>query len=422
MSNFSLRRQAAYAFLLFLLLVLLAPRAGHVGDAEFWVRWASYIFEHGLGNVYQLQDNTYNPFYHYVLWLFGVLMGSTAKINYYHYLIKGLVLIFDFAGAFWAASLVPERERRSGLALLLLFNIGYLYNTLIWGQIDAIYTFFAFGAVVLAVQQRATASMVCYLLALMTKTQAIMFLPPLLLLWAPLWWQRPWYLVRAVGATALVGLLVLAPFMWWSWENYAPRILDFNFHVINIFPIVTVNAFNVWYLLIPSTESTFVGDALPFAGLTYHLWGLLLFCAAAVLALLPLLLEVVARLRVRFAGGLAGPVPNMALAMLSVGLVPLAFAFFNTQMHERYWHATLLFMAAYGFLRRDYSVFALVSVAYFLNLEAVLKYLQLLNYEVLIFRPQFVASLFGLALGLALFKLYRLAAWRENWQRIRQGA
>ncbi len=421
MGNYSLRRQAAYGALLFVLLLLLVPRAGHEGDAWYWVRWASYIFEYGLGNVYQLADNTYNPFFQYVLWLFGRLMGSVAKIQHYQHWIKALVLVFDFAGAYWAAALVPQRKRRAGLALLLLLNLGYLYNTLIWGQIDAIYTFFAFGAVVLAVQRRAAGSMVCYLLALMTKTQAIMFLPPLLLLWVPLWWQRPVRLVRAVLSSAGLGLLLLAPFMWWSWENYAPRIFAFNFQVIDIFPILSVNAYNFWYLLVPELAAAPTGDWLPLAGLTYYKWGLLLFCAASGLALLPLALLAVAGLRQRFAGPSA-LAPDMAVVLLSCGLVPLAFAFFNTQMHERYWHATVLFMAAYGFLRRDYWVFGLVSVAYFLNLEGALHFLNLLNYNVLIFKPQFVAALFGLALVLGLVKLYRLTAWRESWQRIVPGA
>ena len=84
-------------------------------------------------------------------------------------------------------------------------------------------------------------------------------------------------------------------------------------------------------------------------------------------------------------------------------------AFFNTQMHERYWHASLLFLASYAFLSRNYWPFALVSVAYFLNLEATLHFLDLHNYKVLIFNSRFVAGIFALAIVLAFSSLYRLA-------------
>ena len=103
-------------------------------------------------------------------------------------------------------------------------------------------------------------------------------------------------------------------------------------------------------------------------------------------------------------------------------MIPLLFAFFNTQMHERYWHAAVLFLAAYGFLRRDYWPYVLVSVAYFLNLEGVLRFLQLKKYSVLIFDPRFVAGLFALAIVLGLIKLYRITPWRADWHLIRRGS
>ncbi|RZK23383.1 MAG: hypothetical protein EOO63_17720, partial [Hymenobacter sp.] len=65
MSVFSFRQQVVFAFLLFVLLLLLVPRAGYDGDVHYWIEWASYIFEHGLGNVYQLESNNYNPLYHH---------------------------------------------------------------------------------------------------------------------------------------------------------------------------------------------------------------------------------------------------------------------------------------------------------------------------------------------------------------------
>ncbi|WP_375416335.1 hypothetical protein [uncultured Hymenobacter sp.] len=424
MATLSRRQQAACLALLFGLLLFLLPATGY--DAPFWITWTSYGFQHGLSRVYEVPDNNYNPLYHYVLWTYGQLAGSLPAIARYHYLLKGFTLIFDFAGAVWAASLVAEKDRHLGLTLLLLLNVGYLYNTLIWGQVDAIYTFFVFGAVVLAVQQRSVASVLCFVLALATKTQAVIFLPPLLLLWLLLW-RRPAQLLWAAGAGAGLGLLLLAPFSWAGTYNSLPRIIAINVGAAERYPQVGMNAYNFWHLLVPSRLS-FV-DTLPFAGLSYRGWGLGLFCGSSALALLPLLLATARQLRAGpraavapFPTPLPPPAlpatdlaPDLALTLLSCGLIPLLFCFFNTQMHERYWHAAILFLAAYAFLRRDYLPYGLASAAYFLNLENTMRFIGVLAHNSIFFKSWFAAVLFALVIIIGLVKLYRLAAWRADW-------
>jgi len=410
MGVISLRQQVAYTVLLYALLLLLLPHAGYDGDMGFWLRWATYSFDYGLGNVYRIPDNNYNPFYHYILWLYGQLAGSVYRLQRYAHLLKAFTLVFDFAGAFWAASLVPERSRRFGLALVLLLNIGYLYNTMIWIQVDSIYTFFSFGAVVLAARQRPVASLLLYVLALASKTQAIIFLPPLLLLWGPQWWRQPRRLAQGLLAGAALTLLLLAPFIWWSWENGVPRIIEINATAANLYPKLSLNAYNLWYLITEFQSLPETSDLLPFAGLTFRKWGLIFFLTSSAVALLPLLAAAWQAWRPRAAS--PGPAPSLVLVLLSCGIIPLLFTFFNTQMHERYWHPALLFLAAYGFVRRDYLPMVIMSVAYFLHLERGLQYLQLLNYDIFYFQPKFVAALFALLIGLLLWKIYRLAPWR----------
>ncbi|MDJ0364270.1 hypothetical protein QMK33_03845 [Hymenobacter sp. H14-R3] len=407
MSIISRRQQVICTLLLFLFMLLLVPRSGNTYDMGFWVRWATHIFEHGLGNVYQLQDDTYNPFYQYILWVYAHMMGSVEKIQYYFHWLKAFPLLFDFVGAFWAASLVQERNRRFGLALMLLLNIAYVYNSIVWGQIDGIYSFFAFGAIVLAVKQRTAGSVMLYVLALATKTQAIIFLPPLLLLWLPPWWHRPRQAVQAVLAGTTLTVLLLAPFIWWSWESYLPRIIENNLGVIDIFPRLSMNCYNLWYLLVPEDVMYTIYDTHAFAGLTYHKWGLLLFFVSSGLVLLPLIVATWQSLRH------AAARPTSALVLLTCGAIPLLFGFFNTQMHERYWHGAIIFLAAYAFVSNNYWPYVVGSIAYFLNLEAVLRHLELLKYGgTLLFDPRFVAGTFGLAILLAVLKIYQLAPWR----------
>jgi Gpi18-like mannosyltransferase len=402
----SFRQQLLLFFLLFGLLLALVPHAGFGDDVGCWVSWATYGFEHGLGNVYQVKDNNYNPLYHYVLWLYGQLCGSADSISGHRHWLKAFTLVFDFAGAFWAASVVPERARRFGLVLLLLFNIGYLYNTLIWEQVDAIYSALAFGAVLLAVRQRVINSLLLFGLALAAKTQAIIFLPTLLLLWVPQWRRRPTRAAWSLAAGAALGLLLVAPFVWAGAANYLPRIVAINLEAANQNPVISMHCFNLWYWVAADPDATWQPDTQVVAGLSYHHWGLLLFAGSLTLALAPVLLGAWRQLRSQ---AVAETTPPLPLVLLSTGLIPLLFAFFNTQMHERYWHASLLFLASYAFLSRNYWPFALVSVAYFLNLEATLRYFELHNYHVLLFNARFVAGLFALVIALGFISLYRLA-------------
>ena len=391
---------------LFILFVWLTPRIGFSDDVEYWTNWATYSARHGLGNVYQLHRNDYTPLYHYVLFAYGRLAGSAAAIVRHRHELRAFTLLFDFAGALAAVSLVEGHRRRFWLSLLLLLNGAYLYNTLIWEQVDAIYTCLSFGAVLLALRRRLVGSVLLYLVAFNMKLQAIIFLPALLLLWLPLARAAPWRLAAAVGVAAVGQLALLAPFIWAGNQNDLPRILLLARTAGDRFPFLSINAFNGWFLLFGQLPLVQMTDTSTFAGITYKHWGLLLFFTSSAVLLWPLL-----RLTLRLIPSRRFFQPrHYALVLLTCGLLPIVFCYFNTQMHERYWHAALLFLAAYGFLTRDYWLYGLTSVAYLLNLEAVLQLLKLPDYQSVPFNPQFVAGLFMLVLLLGSWRLYRLAA------------
>ena len=114
------------------------------------------------------------------------------------------------------------------------------------------------------------------------------------------------------------------------------------------------------------------------------------------------------------------PTEELAAVLLSCGLIPVFFAYFNTQMHERYWHAAVLFLGAYGLLRRDYLLYVLVSLGYFLNLEDLLHHLRPFRHNSIFFKAWFVATLFGLVIIIGLIKLYRLGTLRVGKHEGRQ--
>ncbi|MCC3159140.1 hypothetical protein LJ737_18000 [Hymenobacter sp. 15J16-1T3B] len=380
-----------YALLFGLLLALAGPTA-HEGDRAAWQAWAVHIFRHGLGNAYALPSLDYNPLYHYILWLFGRLAGSEGAIQAYSHGLKAFTLLFDFAGALLAASWLRGHWQRFVGALWLLLNVGYLYNTLVWQQVDAIFTALSFAAVVLALRGRLALSLVLYVLALNAKLQAIVFLPLLGLLWLPLGRHRPRQVLTGVGAAAAVQALLLAPFIWGGEHNYLPRILAINFTAVSLYPYTTVNAFNVWTLLMPDALF-WVPDTLRKFGLSYRQWGLLAWLGGSALALAPVAWLAWQKLR-RAATFTAAEAP---LVLLVGGLLPLVFCFFNTEMHERYWHPAVLFLGSYALLTRRWWPYALTSLAYWLNLQTMFRHYHH-QPTWLVQHPQLVAGLFALAL------------------------
>ncbi|OON68972.1 hypothetical protein B0919_09660 [Hymenobacter sp. CRA2] len=398
--------------LLFSLLLALAGPTAYPGDLEYWQKWSVHIFRRGLSNAYELPGLDYNPLYHYFLWAFGQLAGSEAAIQSHVHGLKVFTLLFDFAGAVLAASFLRGAWQRFVGSLWLLLNVGYLYNTLIWQQVDAIYTTLVFAAVVLALRRHGAASLVAYVLALNAKLQAIVFLPPLLLLWLPLWRQAGRQLALGLAAATVVQLLLLAPFVWGGERSYLGHIIGINTSAVSVYPYVTVNTFNLWVLLMPDAV-LWVPDTLVKLGLRYRTWGLLAFGAASAAVLLPLLALAWQRWRTRrpFAATDARQV------LLVCGLIPLVFCYFNTEMHERYWHPAVLFLGAYALCTRRWLPYALVSVGYALNLHAVFNSYHEPSW--LLRHPRPVALLFTAALGMGAYYLYLEV--RRQWGRLPQG-
>jgi len=417
LSDYPSRSHWRLYLLLFTLLILLTPLAGHFGDVSCWVDWATYMDAHGLTHGYEVQYNNYNPLYQYVLFVFGRVAHGADRIYRYRHLLKILTLVFDFWGAIWAVRFFGwgDGNQRFLLSLLFVLNIGYLYNTLAWEQVDAILGTLAFAAVVQALRGRVTSSMVLFLLTINMKSQGIIFLPPLVLLWVPQWWLAPRRLLQGGLLVAVVQLLILLPYIL---AGNVMKIFHLVYDVVGYFPITSMNCFNMRALLLRPYD---VPDFTVWGGLTYKQWGLLSFLLASAVVLLPLGLRALHKLRSRTT---FGP-DDYALVLLSLGLIPVVFCYFNTQMHERYWHPALLLLGSHAIWRQRYALFCVFSGAYFLNLEFALKY-QVPPYVLhtnFLFRPEVAALLFGGVLVGGVWQLYRHEAdLRQTWRQLRQPA
>lgn len=389
--------------LIFLICAVFASQSGGLmGDLYCFASWSSLIFEKGLPHAYDSYgtayfSNNYMPLYQYVLLAYGHLQGSVAAIwkNIEH--LKIVTLLFDFIGLWFVWRWVDKRVSYLLLLLICMLNLGYSYNTFLWGQVDAIHTAMVFASMYCLYTGRPLWSAVCMVLALNMKLQAIIFIPLWgLALLTLLKTTGRWKLLPAVAAVLLATqALIIAPFtqannglqgLWWQVTNATSTATH-----------VSMNAANLWALLQSRTELSYEDSRICIAGLTYMQVGLLLFCVSSFFAMLPFLKALLQNKK----QGL----PSRRQIWLSCALVALSFFYFNTQMHERYSHPALLFITAYAFYSKRYVPYILMSIAYFLNLEVLLERLGV-SYHTLLFDFRFMAALYTILMGYLFFRLY----------------
>ncbi|MBC7412552.1 MAG: hypothetical protein H7331_08890 [Bacteroidia bacterium] len=381
---------------LYIMYLFVCPIVGHGYDTYCWREWTKLNFQ-GLSGAYDTW-NEYPPAYQHFLYLFAKIQGSVESINENMYQLKFYTLLFDFAGPILCFICFKKAKTDFYKLLFALLNVAYLYNTLIWGQVDSIFTFFCFAAIIAALYKRVYLTMVLYILAFGFKVQAIIFFPLIGILLANevfIKFKIIDYL-KLLAVCVITIVLIVLPF----YANL-PKMWEAISGSVDRCPVLSMNAYNLWHLLPISGHMIEVKDATLYAGISYKNWGMLLFFIGSTAALLPFTLSVVKNIAHKKAYTF-----TTEQVLLVGALIPLLFFFFNTQMHERYSHPAFLFIIAYNFVSGKQLPTLLFSVSYFLNMEGVLQFLRLHNYGTLIFNSRFIAILFLLTIGVLFRNLY----------------
>jgi len=363
------------AVMFYIAYITLMWKWGHQGDMGFWTNWSKHIFQEGLTNAYKDGSINYFPAYLYFIRFHIFIQGNLTDILDNLYTLKYYTLLFDVLGALLTVRFVRDETKKLYYFVLLMLNIAFFYNTALWGQVDAIFSFWGFSAIILALERRPVWSILFWVVALNFKLQAVVFLPVLGLLLLPQFTGRQWKrLIPAAAGAVAVQLLILSPFILKGTVGQVWRVLT---SLVDFYPSPALGAFNIWFLLLPDVnlESMMnLSDQARFGAFTYKQWGLLMFAAAMLLSIWPYLKY----LKFRYINRIAAEFP-LEKVFLMTALVALSFYFFNTQMHERYAHPAMLPLAAYTFLTRRWWPFIIISIAYGLNLERICWYLHLHN-------------------------------------------
>lgn len=390
-------------FFVFVLLAFFVPKQALYCDNACFRYWCITLSSHGISYAYNIDGSmafNYPPLICYPLYVFGKLAGNEQTINEYFYLSKLFPLFFDFVAALLVVKLVGDEKRKVLFTLLLVANPAFIYNSYCWGQYDGIFSALIFIAVYFLLNRRLVWASVFVVLAVNFKPQALIFMPPLFLLGTYMMWGRTSLkkILQAGAAMATTQIIILLPFILAGKTGLA---INTVLHTVDYYPTLAPSASNFWYLLLgESVRSS--SDQGRWLGLTYKNWGLLLFFVSSFLALFPLFSAVVLTVfkgrQIEISG---------TIIFIAFGLIPMLFYFFCTQMHSRYEHAALIYVALFSFTQKKYFPFLLLCLGYFTSLEAEMHFFNFPNYKVLFFSPYFFATVYSVVIAMLFYYLCR---------------
>jgi Gpi18-like mannosyltransferase len=398
-----------YPFL-FINFSLLAPVVYNwTGDLQHFINWGSYNFVHGLKNAFK-SGTDYPPVFQYIFMLFvwtqSSVEGLVKNINF----LKTIILIFDFLSVFIAFRFFRQRgfsiQNATFYSLFILLNIAYLYNTLVWGQVDATYTFFIFTAFYCAYHKHISLTLIFSILALNAKLYSFIFFPLILLMLAPTLLERLsiFNLIKWIAIGFFTQALILLPFYF---NGDIPRIKHILFKQSLSRPQnLSASAYNLWHWVSNKPHEELNSGV--FLGVSYKFWGLGSFVLAYFIMILPLLITTLKRILIKKYQHF-----SLEKFLLIGAIIPLIFYFFPTQMHERYAHASIIFAGTYAILSKKWLIYFTISSAYFLNLEDFLRH-RYANTHYFFFDSKFIAVLFALAIALIIFELYKKSYTSKN--------
>jgi Gpi18-like mannosyltransferase len=382
-------------FLVQVLFMFWLPDSGY--DKYFWEYWAKDMMVHGLGSIYLNPEADNHPLNMYLVKLMSYFFSdpdsiTTTSVNW----LKAIVFPFNLLSILLVVFLLKQNGIGTSGVCWLILNPAFWYNTVIWGQLDVVFTFYAFLALILAERKYWKMAWLSFLVALNFKLQAIVIAPLLLVL--------TYHSIKCDTfkgkVTGLFGLLVfqvtiLSPFIC---AGHLPETLSaLSGRSIDRYPVIARQAYNVWHFFFADPFNT--PDSVKILHLPMKIWGLILFGLASVMNMSLLTLAVLNR---AFENLMRWE--RLSVIFQVAALVYLAFFLFSTQMHERYVHPVVLFSVIPFLIAKDRVVYLLVSFAYLLNMEAVMQMFgyfdqSILGFDVdydglLIFKPMFIAGFF----------------------------
>lgn len=380
----------------------LALEKGYEFDMSSNQAWGRSVVVNGLGTAYEKQVDGYMTPNYPPLSL--ALFGGAAHIYrflspdfsrdtaLYRILIKLPAILGDLVAAATLFYLLRGlRGTKEGLLAAFLFVIhpAVWFDSTVWGQTDILYSLLSFFTVLSLVSGRLWLSGVLATLALMTKTQAIIFFPLFFVLAA----CRPRKLYKPILTGIITIAAVLLPF---ALQGQMVKVWHVLVGSVGFYTDLTFNAYNFWWSMFAGSGGHHDTDLFVWP-LTFRLVGFLIVGLLYAIILWRLVRTLLS----------SGRTSWMEPALTGGALCTYAFFLFSTEMHERYLFPLMLFGMPLALLRRDnVALYLFASIAFYFNLSGILPYTFLDKWFFTVF-PGWDAFIASLHIFLFFLWLYR---------------
>ena len=350
-----------------LIRLVLLPTDGLRGDIDQFVGWVHHVANNGLPSLYSgtaFGPVAFGPVMAYIWAVLAAVQPAFATVTdsadpVIRALMKLPASLADLGLAAIVVFALRDRPRWAVVgAAAILLHPAVIYVSAWWGQYESIFMLTGLGAVVAAINGRNGLAAALIAGALMTKPQAVAFVIP----FTAWFWATGFAMAGirggaiALGRAALIGLATLVvlwlPFL--ASGGPVRYVEGLGMYQTDVFRILSLNAWNAWWLLQEAAGGHFLADDTIVLGplAPRHLG----YLATAVLSLV--VAAAVAR------------APRPPVLILGVTASVLVVFTFMTQMHERYAFAALMIPVLLLSHRPTLWWWLAFSVTFFLNLVA----------------------------------------------------
>ena len=350
---------AAWVFLYSLgIRILLSPVDGYKIDLGTFSAWFYTAAEHGPRLFYEAASFCdYPPLNIYIFWIFGTLAKwlSLFGTRFLVYACKMPSNLFDVATAFLIFTYLRRNiDFKPSLvfASIYAFNPATIFNTSVWGQFDAIYTFFLILALIWILESRPKLSAIAFTLGALSKPQSIALAPLFAFLIAR---KHGWKGVAISAlASAATTLIFIIPF---KWSNPLDFLVDVYLVGYGGYPYTSVNAFNVW-----AFHGFWKSDGGALMSLDFFMIGWVMFGALTAFSLY--------QLHKGLDNSQEVPVLFSAFVLL------FGFFMLPTRIHERYlFPAISVLTLLMPFLKQTRPIYGILTFTFLSNQAFVLYFL-----------------------------------------------
>ncbi len=325
-------------------------------DMGDWQAWALRIVNVGPTNFYvagMLAD--YLPFFYLLLFVFTkifvLIFGNPAILTLTFDIYMRLISNgFDFLTAYVIFLIVKRHNPKWAFlsAILYLLNPGVIFNSSVWGQTDSIPTFFfLFGIYQLNEAKSIEKGSVAAVLSVLVKPLNVAAFPIM-----GIRALKNFSIKRIIIAGFLGFAVFLAVTMPFFIKDPIFGVFGHLVNSLSVYPYASLNAYNFWELLTGWWKT----DSTVFFGLSYHIWGYILYLFILCIILFPY-----AKIKKSF----------LEIDYFAAALSSFAFFLFLTRMHERHLFPIfpLLVISAFIFKSRILIIsYIIISIVHFVNL------------------------------------------------------